>query len=402
MMGWSAQIKGLARSAVAVAFLAMGGLLIAPSSVAQDAGPIVAESGDEAELTGALDEMAFVAGGRIVVSATSTDDIYAAGGNVIARTASAADLIVAGGDILLDGAEADDVRAAGGTLKFLDGNVRDDVVVFGGQIQLGPEFSVAGSAVLAGGEVRLESPVGGEVRAGGGYVLIDSVIGRDVSVAGDRVVIGPNARIGGSLTHRAGQIEIDPAAVVSGEIRALEPEENAPLRAQDVIWMVALAFVGGLVALILLAWAAAIFLPGLMRDADEMIREKPWVTLAVGFLIGLVAPGLLLLLVVTIVGIPVALTLGALLVAAIPLAIAAFVNFAGMMIRRLLKHDVSVTPDLPTRALWSAAAVIALVLVGLIPFVGAIAWTAAYVTGLGAVTTQGAKSLARGVRPAAA
>lgn len=398
-MGWSERFSGVVGGALAAAILAASSLLGAPSATAQDTGGMVAESGEETELTGALDDMAFVAGNRVVVSATSTDDIYAAGGNVIARSASASDLIFAGGDILLDGAEAGDVRAAGGTLKFLDGVVRDDVVVFGGQIQLGPEFSVAGSAVLAGGEVRLESPVGGEVRAGGGYVLIDSSIGGDVSVSGDRVVIGPDARIGGSLTHRAGKIEIDPAAVVTGEVRALDPGEEAPLRAQDVIWAVALAFIGGLVALILLAWAAAIFLPGLMRDADHMIREKPWVTLAIGFLIGLVAPGLLLLLVITIVGIPVALTLGALLVAAVPLAIAAFVNFAGMMIRRILRHDVSVPPDLPTRALWSAAAVIALVLIGLIPFVGVIAWTAAYVTGLGAVATQGAKSLARGVRP---
>ncbi len=391
-------LSGGAVFVLIVAFLALvsGGFARAQTP-APPAGAVATAQGDEAALGGTLSEIGFAMGGRVVVDAQSDDDIYAAGGNVMVRGAQAEDLFVAGGDIVFTDVSAHDATVAGGQLKFISGEVGDDLVAAGGQLALSPDFAVGGAAILAGGEVRVEAPIGGELRAGGGYVVVDSTVGGDASLAGDRVVIGPKARINGDLTHRAAKIEIDPAAVVTGEVRVLDPKEDAPLRARDVAAGIFLAAIFGMVALLVLAWAASFLLPGLMRDADYMIRTHPWMTLAIGFLIGLAAPAVLMLLAITLVGIPVAVTIAALLVAAVPLAIAGFLNFAGMMIRRILNRNASENPGWGARAGWTAVAVVALLVLGVIPFIGPIAWTAAYVTGLGAIVTQGARSLARGL-----
>ena len=99
----------------------------------------------------------------------------------------------------------DDVFASGGTITF-DAPI-GSLVAAGGEINVnGP---VAGDVIAAGGRVRINSSVGGKVVLAGGEVDLNGRVDRNAVVAGGQVVFGPNSSVGrdaevsgGSFTHR--------------------------------------------------------------------------------------------------------------------------------------------------------------------------------------------------------
>jgi hypothetical protein len=362
-------------------------------------------SGEEVRLSGAFQDVLFAAGGRVHVEATSSDDIYVAGRTITVDGARADDLVVAGETAIFNGFEAADVTAAGRALEMLEGVIGDDLIAAGASVNLAEGLEVRGSAVLSGAEVIVEAPIGAELRAAGERVRLDAVVGGDVELAGRRIVVGPKARIGGNLTHRADTIEIDPAAEIAGEIIAREP------RAADVAerWagkaiagaiMFGLVFLLGFVVLVALI---ATLLPALMRDSDQAMRRRPFATLGIGFLIAFAAPVGIAAFAASVVGLPVALMLAAVFATAAPVAIAATAYYLGRRASALAARGAAPgEPRFGARLGWTALAVLALLIVGLIPFVGALAWLVAYVFGLGAASVRAVRALAVGPAPVSA
>lgn len=356
---------------------------------------MTARSGEQLDASDVTDDMVFLAAGELSVSAKSSDDIFAAGGEVSINGAQADHMIAAGGDITVTKAAFHDFVVAGGDVDLIDAVIADDLVAAAGDLNVRADFRVNGSAVLSGGDLTIDAPIGGELRAAGASVRLNSKIGQDAHIVGEEVFIGPDARIGGDLRHRSGNIHIDPAAVVSGEIIELErparPDLEAwGMKAAAALALFALAF---LVGVALLVMVIALALPALMNSASDVIREKPFSMIGTGFLISIAAPVVILFLLATIFGIPLALLIVVIYAAAWPLAIAAFAYFTGMQARRAMTKNAS-PPSAPARVLWSALAIIVLALISLIPILGGLVWLIASVTGLGAVMTKGGKALA--------
>jgi hypothetical protein len=344
----------------------------------------------------ALPDMAFFSAGDLNVNAKSTDDIFAAGGDVSLNETQADHMIAAGGDITITEVAFHDLIVAGGDVNFISGVVTDDVVAAGGDLKIDSRFTIKGSAMLTGGEVTLDAPVGAELRAAAGRLRLNADVAGDVHLVGEDVAIGPDVAIGGDLRYRAGKFDMDPSVVVSGKIIELEPAtppdvERWSVQAAAAFAVFMLAFLIGLAILVVVI---ALVLPGLMNSATDMIRTKPLTTLGVGFLIVAAAPVVIAILFATVFGIPLALMIGAIYIAAAPLAIAAFIYHAGMIARRLISNPEYVAPNAASRIAWTALAAIVLVLLGLIPFAGGFFWLIAYTVGMGAVMTRGGKALA--------
>ncbi len=357
---------------------------------------IEARSGRTVDAAGVYADLAFFAGRDVTLDAKSTDDIIAAGGDVSMNAVEADDLIAAGGDVAFDGVRAADLMAAAMNLNFISGEVGDDVIAAGGDINIREDFKIGGSVVLAGGEVRIDAPIPGELRATGARIRLDANVDGDVHLVSEETMIGPNVEIGGDLRHRVRRLTIDPGAVIAGDVIELEPAdppdfEKWGARVAGAAALFAVAFLVGAALLVVLI---AVFLPGLMNSAAAMIAGKPFVTLGVGFLILVAAPAAITLLFASILGIPLAMVIAAVYVAAAPLAIAAFVYFVGIQARALVGQSAE-SPTAGARAIWSALASGAFVVVGLVPIIGGVVWLFAYVFGLGAVITRGGKALAR-------
>jgi cytoskeletal protein CcmA (bactofilin family) len=376
-----------------IIFFSVLAALLAAASVIH--AKISTQSGDRVDAADLLPDMAFLAAADLVVTAKSSDDVFAAGGDISLNGAQADHMIAAGGDIVVSGSTFHDLVIAAGDIDLVSGSVSDDLVAAAGDLNIQSDFNVGGSAIITGGSVTINAPIGGELRAVGADLRLNSKVDGDAHLVGESVAIGPAARIGGDLRHRAGKIEIDPAASIAGEVIILEPPTRPDLEEWGVkVAAAAVAFaLAFMIGMGILIMVIALALPALMESARSMIREKPMSTLGIGFLISIAGPAFVALLLVTIFGIPLALLIIILIAAAAPIAIAAFAYFAGMTVRGAATKSAS-PPGALARAMWSAFAAFGLVILGLIPILGGVVWTVAYIFGLGAVMTRGGKALA--------
>jgi cytoskeletal protein CcmA (bactofilin family) len=360
------------------------------------AAAIDAKAGDEVRITGTSDQLVLAAGEDVTLELTATDDVAAAGGDVTAQNATFDHVFLAGGDISFTGSTARDIFAAGGEIDVVSGQVLDDLIAAGGRITVGRDARVNGDAVVTGGRIRLEGVFGGEVRAAGGSIYIDGDITGDVNLDGRSITIGPNAHIHGALTHRGRSVTIAPEAQIDGQTTALRPRpeiDTRPLAAFGV-WMAASVLFG----LSLMAVVIALVFPRLMDDVADIVQRKPVSMLALGFAIALLTPMAIVLLMVTILGLPLAFLIAMAFALLWPVSLVGAVYAASIFVRGRVRNAAG-EPSRGARALWAGLAMVVFILLGFIPFVGFLIWVLAYFVGLGAVVLQAGRALSK---PAAA
>jgi cytoskeletal protein CcmA (bactofilin family) len=109
----------------------------------------------------------------------------------------------------------DDRFAAGGTVR-VQRAVAGDLLSVGGTVDV--DADVDGDAVVAGGNVRLGGSIGQSVYAAGGQVTVAALIGHNVRVAGGDVSLTRTAEISGNLSAAGGRVELNGA--VHGYVQA--------------------------------------------------------------------------------------------------------------------------------------------------------------------------------------
>lgn len=341
--------------------------------------PCVAAAQDTAEADLAGDR--FVAGGSVRQREAVEGDLFGVGGNFDLAAAVRGDAVLGGGDVRVRDRVAQDLYAGGGNVR-IEAAVGRNARLAGGNVEVAPEGSIGGNLTVGGGTIEIRGPVAGYVQAAGGEVLIDAAVGGDVRVASGELTLGPNARISGKLVHRGPEkVRRDPAAEVAGGV-----ERGSPIRVESHRrarehhssggWMWSL----GLVALA--AFIAGAF-PAGSRRMGEQARGDPGMTFLLGFIALVCVPVAAVVLVVTIIGIPLALAVLLLYLLMLIVGYAAVgVVIGDAALARLRSQDAA-------RVGWrmgaAALAMLALAILSRIPFVGVLVAFAALLAGVGAI-----------------
>ncbi len=225
--------------------------------------------------------------GTIVVAEDETvDGLTAAGGTVLVRGTVEGDLRVVAGNVRVAGNVTGDIDGAVGDLT-VDGRVGGDVSV------------AAGNLV-----VREGAEVGGDLRGGAGVVVVNGAVNGTVEVGADTLRLGPAATVGGDLRYDA-QLQQASGAEVAGEVRQVDGLAVVPFT--DEAWPGLLFGVYWfLVNLALGAILLAAF-PRFSRAVADRAGDGPLQAAGVALLWLFGVPVLLVVLVVTVVGIPLAL-----------------------------------------------------------------------------------------------
>ena len=331
----------------------------------------------------------FVFGGSVRIDKPVPGDLIAAGGNVDVDAPVAGDAVLAGGNLRVTATVAQDVYAAGGRL-ILDAPVGHNLRIAGGQIDMGPMATVSGNVTVGGGQVTLRGPIKGSLQVGGGRVLIDAPVEGDVNSTAGHLALGPNARLAGKLRFRSGdELERDPAAQVAGAIEHLP----MPGRAASGSAPRERHYFGGherrigpswLWTLGLMAIAALLVgvLPVTSRRVAEALYERPWWSLLLGFVALVCIPVAVLILLISIIGIPLAL-LAVLLYLALLL-----VGYVGTGVAighwALSRFKAEAIGRTGWRIASAMAAVLLLALLGSVPFIGGFVALLAVLGGIGA------------------
>jgi cytoskeletal protein CcmA (bactofilin family) len=259
----------------------------------------------------------------------------------------------------------------------------DHVVITGGAVV--PAGATAGDVVVVDGPVRIAGRATGDVVSVSGPVRVTGQVDGDVIAVSDRAVLGPRARVGGDLRYGDERPTVARGATVAGDV----VEEDWADAANGWGWVSALAWwlavsVSTLVVGLLLVWLA----PGALHAAERAVHERLGATVGWGVAIAIGVPLLGILALVTVVGIPFGV---ALLLAAIPVLLVAYVTTAWIVGRRVLRNR-STSPWTALLAGWGILRALAL-----IPVLGGLVGLAATIVGLGAL----AVALWRARRPPA-
>ncbi len=334
----------------------------------------------------------FGAGGSLNVTEAVRGDAFMAGGRVSTASEVKGDLIAAGGEVSIGGAIGDDLYVAGGDVQ-VDAVVTGDARVAGGDVTVGPATVIAGALTMSGGRIRFEGNAQDGLHASGGSVYIDGAVRGDVEVEADEVEIGPNARITGKLVARTTREPSIPAgAQIAGGIEFHEAEaghmviddgaaHNVGSVAHGVgslLWMFGVFIAGTLFMLAFPAYSAR---------AAQWIGKEPLRSLGLGFVILVSLPVLSVLLLVTIIGIPLALVVLLLYGLLLFLGWVTAAMFIGDKLLGFARRSEPATFGRKMLAL--LLAVLALWLVGMIPVVGGWIRFAALLLGVGALVWQG-------------
>jgi cytoskeletal protein CcmA (bactofilin family) len=353
--------------------------------------------GQKVVVTGPVAQDLYLAGGSVEVRGDVTGDVIAAGGSIIIDQRVVGDVLAVGGSIVIAAAVLDDVRAAGGSVSVTN-RVDGDLILAGGSLELGPEAVVGGRAWLGGGELTVAGRITTKLKAAAERLVITGTIEGDVDVTAERIDIGPTARIAGTLTYRSQhEARIDPAAEIGGGItRVPMPQPSLAGRVlTKIIYAAALGVLGGALILVFPTFATA---------TVRTLQQEPWAALGVGVVALVGIPIAFILMMITVVGFLLGVTV---------LAAYGFVLVFGFLAGALSLGDLAYRavaagagPDRPTGA-WIAALLIGLAvvaLVRLVPILGALMSFAVLVFGLGAllIAAHRAWRAARGTAPAPA
>jgi cytoskeletal protein CcmA (bactofilin family) len=324
-------------------------------------------AGDVVVLDEPIDGNAFAAGSRVEVRGRVDRSVFVSGGNVIVTGPVGRNLYAAGGDVRIEGQVEGKARAAGG------------------KVRMAREARIGGSAAFAGESIEVDGAVGGRLRAFGDTIVINGSVGGDVEVAGENIRIGPDARIAGQVEYRSGRdIAVDPAAQVAGGVKELQ---------QDRRWLRKLGhgaaiFGGATISLgMVLIGALMIFaMPRFSREAAATILRKPWQSAGLGCVMLLGVPFAIIVLLVTVIGIPLALLLvfGYVVLMLVGYLVAAM--FVGDTALERLGREKVESPW--WRVLFMFLALVVIAVVKQVPFIGGLAVTLLFIAGIGAFTMR--------------
>lgn len=296
---------------------------------------------------------------------------FYSGLNVDVRDDVSGDVYVSGQRITISGNVTGDVIAAGQTINItgdVDGNVR----LAGQDVTISGEVSRSGTIFASTIDVTDTGSFGDDLVGAAGDIDIAGEIGRDMAVGvGDLTIDGT---VGGNVTYNsANEADISDGAV-SGTIEQIVPEPNEEPTAGEKFagWLLGLLY--ALVALSLITVAAGWLLPRLLHRVTNQLIPRPWKALLVGFVAFVAVPLVLVLLLFTVIGAPLAL---AALLVWLTLMLATFVfgaYYIGRLIFRGRRHPV----------IMALVGGLILIIALQIPWLNVLVWFAMVFFGLGA------------------
>lgn len=401
--------RHLGRRAVLAIFTVAALAIAAGGAAAQD---------DEPGYTGTLVDVTVEGGGDVQAAGASVTiggeagKIRAAGATVTVRATAAGDVELAGAQVIFDGEVAGDMRVAGasvnvrgrmargvdlaGAVVLLNAIVGRDVRAGAANLTIGPGSDIAGDLKAGAANLTLSGHVAGKVEIAGGLVTINARTGGDVIVRAGQVIVSAAAQIGGNLVvYSLQEPVIAEGATVGGTVTRYAP----PDWWQKPSWTWMLGFAAYVAAGTVLTGIVMMLFGGrVFATATGHVRHRPVSSFLFGILALVLIPFVAFVLLVTVIGISAGIAIGLLMPFLIVFghAIAAAGIAAGILVRR--QGDIGVGLGL----LMLIIGAVLMVAIGLIPYVGPALVGIALVLGVGAFTRTVGGRIRRSEPPPAA
>ena len=260
------------------------------------------------------------AGRTVRVGAEVEGDVAVAGSDVTVSAPVKGYVMSAGRTVSVEAPVGNDLWAAGERVS-VDGHVGNNAMVAGQTVRLQPGATIGHDAKLAGDEVRSEGRIVHNLTIGARRAEIGGDIGGVVHASADRVTVLPNAIVRGDLIVRASEPPvISPGAQVMGNVDFQRTGGVRWWLAWPALWMCLF------LSLLVLNLIGLYVAPTWFSRVAETLRTRPLLSLLAGAVLLIAVPIVIAILLITLIGIPLAVILTAAYVIALVLS-AALVSY---------------------------------------------------------------------------
>ncbi|GEM_PF-582024 len=271
-------------------------------------------------------ENLYIAGGTITINAPVHGDLVIVGGTVIINDSILGDILIGGGNLTLNGFVSSDLRGMGGEIH-LSKNVDGDVLIAGGTLYIEKNV-IIGNLMAAGGKITLDGMVTNDIKIAAGEFIHNGRIGGNLDFKGDKITI--NGEVGGLSSIAAGTaFMIRKSAIFRRDVRYWVPgnepafgsslsnakaEMDLTLKMNEKRWyflgwgsVIFLIWYMGMALLMIMA--IQYFFSGTINQVAFTSAQDTLKAFFRGLLFLLVMPLCILILLVTVIGIPIAVIL---------------------------------------------------------------------------------------------
>lgn len=253
----------------------------------------------------------YTAGAEINIEGSVSGDLLAAGSNIRIPGNVTHDIAMVGGQLDINGKVDGDVRVAGGQVT-VGGEIAGDLVVAGGVVRILSGAVIGGEVLLAASELHIEGLLNGPLVAAANVTRIEGTIRGPAKIRTVELTFGERANLESSLTYFAPEEATIPAtAHITG------PVQFEMTSGMDQSWLYGVMRRVG-VAIFFLAFGMSLaggllgvtLLPQTSNKLIQHISSHLGSECLRGFVLFLVMPPIFFILLVTIIGVPVAMLSG--------------------------------------------------------------------------------------------
>lgn len=330
--------------------------------------------------TTTIDGDYFANGRTVEISGTVNGDLYVLGGQVFIDGTINGDVLVAAGSVEVSGVVTNDVRLLAGQ-ALVTGKIGRNLTGVAATIELGPSAEIGRSAVIVSGNADVESRIRNNVRLYSSNVRIsDQIDGKVIAYVG-QLRLTSKVIIGGALEYWSNKNAlIDPNAQIKGGVvhhpsffyDLFHSKLLKGLRIGSKLAALMMnLFYSFVIGLIMIR-----YFPQRVEQTIQTLNQKPAQSLVAGIVLLFLLPIIMLMLIITILGVPFALTL-------LSLTVVGFYTAKILSILWMSTHIFRKFEYKKHKRLYFAFGLIVYFIVTLIPYVGTIITIAALLFGIG-------------------
>ena len=294
------------------------------------------------------------------------------------------DIIAFAESVELRGMAEDDFRVFARNI-IVNGTIKKNVTAFCEIFSLNQESIVEQDVLFGCAQANLRGNILGSIAGGAGFVNLTGEVGQDVDLSGDSINISSTAHIKGDLKICCSrETNIDPEALIEGEIEKVPPKEKAKSKWAKpsfyifkLIWLIA-AIVIGVLAIKLMPKLTQI----IIGEAQQY-----WKSLGIGFVFLIFTPIASIIVIITFIGLPLGLLSLTLYTALLYLSTIFVGIVAGMFILRWLNKPFEVS------LIALIIGLLALHILFQVPYLGMVVHIVTLILGLGMIVSGGFKFL---------
>lgn len=335
--------------------------------------PLATTGSDYQRSSNIYDKTVYRLGNRIVVNDLINGDLYCMGNTVIVDAVINGDILCAGSSVVVKGSVDGSVRIVAKDIT-ISGAVNSNATLIASNVTIAKNARITNDASIIAQTITINGEIGRDVTARADVISISGRIGRTLETYHSSMTLTASASVGAISYSSPNKINIQTGAKY-GSIT--EIETSAPSYVSsfmgNTVFLAALLYVAWFISLILTALCIAFLFPKSLEDSARSARQQPLVTGVAGLLATLLVPITIILLAMSVIGIPLALIIGLLYAAVVLLSTPFFAHLIGTGLFPHRSH--------PVRSLVGAVLLLLLYAIPLINIVAAV-FVTIYGTGL--------------------